>query len=152
MGTAYQNLKKFASDIPEEESYSEIQVKLEKAFNGSRLFYQAYDEQVFGKLDSLQKDLFVKMEEFNLLLDEVKRLPEDAIKYDSEFEMVKKLIADIKTVNAIDQLDKINNDLEKALIFAAEGIEKSVYVIFNKKIKNLGNIYRDKKSWEEEES
>ena len=152
VGTAYLDLKRFVLEMPEEESYSEIKSQLEKAFNGSRIFYQAYDEQIFGKLDSLQRDLFVKMEEFNALLDEVKRLPEEVEKFDVEFGVLEQLITEIKSVNAIVQSDKINQDLEEALVFAAEGMEKSVYVIFNKKIKNLGNLYKNKKSWEEEEN
>lgn len=152
VGIAYLDLKEFAEKIPKEESYSKIQSQLEKTFNGSQLFHQAYDVQVFGKLDSLHKDLVLKMEEFNILLDEVKRLPKEVEKYDTEFVVVEQLIADIKAINVISQLDKIINDLEEALVFAAEGKNESVYVIFSKKIKNLGNIYRDKKSWEEEEN
>ena len=152
VGTAYLNLKKFATQAPNEESYSLIKDQLESAFDGGRIFYQAYNENIFGNLDSLQRDLKNKMEEFNSLIDEVKRLPEEVKKYDVEFAEIDNLIEQMKKTNIAPQMNKINQEMEKTLVFVAEGFEKSVYLIFNKKIKNLGFIYKDKKSWEEEKS
>ena len=152
VGTAYLNLKKFATEAPNEESYSLIKDQLESAFDGGRIFYQAYNENIFGNLDSLQRDLKNKMEEFNSLIDEVKRLPEEVKKYDVEFAEIDNLIEQMKKTNIAPQMNKINQEMEKTLVFVAEGFEKSVYLIFNKKIKNLGFIYKDKKSWEEEKS
>ena len=122
------------------------------AFIGGGLFYDAYEKQDFCKLDSLQKDLKVAMEEFNGLLDEVKRLPEDIQKYNAEFAAVDQLVLQIKSLSVLTKLDKINQELEEALVFAAEGSDQRVYGIFYKRLKNLGYIYKDKKSWEEEDN
>jgi len=151
LGSSYHDFDSFVKVIPLEVSYSEIQSQLKNAFIAGELFYDAYEKQSFGKLDSLQKDIKVKMEEFNGLLDEVKRLPEEVKKYDSEFIKLDQLVTDIKNLKVLDQLEKINQNLEEALIFAAEGSDRRVYGIFSKQIKNMGYIYKDKKSWEEEE-
>ncbi|MEJ2543390.1 MAG: hypothetical protein P8Y99_04930 [Calditrichaceae bacterium] len=151
IGTAYTNFNDFVTVVPNAESYSEIRAQLKNAFIGGGLFYDAYDKQDFGKLDSLQKDLKVKLEEFNGLLDEVRRLPKDVTKYDKEFSIIDQLVGNIKSLNVLDDLKDINKDLEESLIFAAEGSSKREYGIFYKEIKNLGYIYKDKKSWEEED-
>ena len=151
IGSAYNDFKNFVTVIPTEESYSGIKFQIENAFNGGRLFYDAYQKQDFGKLDSLQKDLKIAMEEFNGLLDEVKRLPKEIQKYDTEFKILDQLVAQIKSLNVLSELERINQDLEKALVFAAEGSDQRVYGLFSKQIKNMGYIYKDKKSWEEEE-
>ncbi len=151
IGSAYNDFKNFVTVIPTEESYSEIKFQIESAFNGGRLFYDAYQKQDFGKLDSLQKDLKITMQEFNELLDEVKRLPKGIKKYDTEFTVLDQIITQIKNLKVLTELQGINNDLEKALVFAAEGSDQRVYGIFSKQIKNMGYIYKDNKSWEEEE-
>lgn len=151
IGSAYNDFKNFVTVIPTDESYSEIKFQIESAFNGGRLFYDAYQKQDFGKLDSLQRDLKIAMEEFNRLLDEVKRLPKGIEKYDTEFTMLDQLVTQIKSLKVLTELEQINKDLEKVLVFAAEGSDQRVYGIFSKHIKNMGYIYKDKKSWEEEE-
>jgi len=152
VGTAFSSLDSFVLNIPGEQSFSDIKNQLEETLQGSRIFYQAYDKQNFGNLDSLQQDLIVLMEEFNALLDEVRRLPEGAEKFEAEFEDLEQLVAEIKGLNLLPQLDNIIKDLESALIFAAEGKEETVYLIFKKTIQNLGYVYKDQKSWEEEDN
>ena len=144
-------MKKFANDIPTEESYSKIKNQLKDALQGGRIFLQAYNQQNFGNLDSLQKNLVQLMEQFNDLLDEVRRLPKGVEKYDAEFDMLNQLLSKIKSANVVSQLEKINKELENTLIFAAEGVNEPVYLIFNKSIKNLGYIYKGNKSWEEKD-
>ena len=151
IGTAYQDINNFVTKTPKEESYSEIQSQIKNAFIGCELFIDAYQKQDFGKLDSLQKDLKTAMEDFNGLLDEIKRLPEDVRKYDTEFSMLDQQVAQIKSLSVLSELKKINEDMGTALVFAAEGTDQREYGIFYKQIKNLGYIYKDKKSWEEEE-
>ncbi|MEJ2053849.1 MAG: hypothetical protein P8X42_08020 [Calditrichaceae bacterium] len=151
VGTAFSDMKKFANDIPTEESYSKIKNQLKDALQGGRIFLQAYNQQNFGNLDSLQKNLVQLMEQFNDLLDEVRRLPKGVEKYDAEFDMLNQLLSKIKSANVVSQLEKINKELENTLIFAAEGVNEPVYLIFNKSIKNLGYIYKGNKSWEEKD-
>jgi cell fate (sporulation/competence/biofilm development) regulator YlbF (YheA/YmcA/DUF963 family) len=150
VSTSYKDLDKFITEVPESESFSEIKDNLESTLMAVRIFHQAYQEQFFGNLDSLQRDLIVGLEEFNSLLDEVRRLPKGTEKFETEFGKIEQLQAKIKGLNVVSELGKIEADLSEALFFASEGKRQPMYVVFNKSIKNFGYIYKDNKSWEQE--
>jgi hypothetical protein len=148
--SANNDLKNFVEITPSSESFSELNTQLENALNGVRIFHQAYSQNFFGNLDSLHRDLKTNMEEFNELLGSVRRLPKGVEKFEAEFSELDQLEQNIKDLNIVPQLEKLETQVSNALLFASEGEEKTVYGIFNKKIENLGYIYKDNKSWEEE--
>lgn len=148
---AYRDLVHFVEVVPGSESFSEIKDQLGSALNGVRLLNQAYNMQVFGRLDSLQKDLLVTMEQYNALLDGIRRLPAEARKYETEMDEIKRLEANLKGLDVTGPLSQVEGKIGQALIFAAEGKDKPVYGVFYKKIKNYGYIYRDDKSWERQD-
>jgi len=145
---AYRDLDKFMSVVPGSESYSEIKDQLGSVLNGVRLLNQAYSMQNFGRLDTLQRDLLVTMDQYNILLDGIRRLPKEARKYETEMNEIKRLESKLKGLDVAEPLSKIEEQIGNALIFAAEGKEVRVYGFFNKRIKNYGYVYRDDKSWE----
>lgn len=149
--TAYRDLVQFVDVVPGSESYSEIKDQLGSVLNGVRLLNQAYSMQNFGMLDTLQRDLLVTMDQYNVLLDGIRRLPKEARKYETEMDEIKRLEAKLKGLDVAEPLSKLEEKIGKALIFAAEGKEVRMYGVFNKRINNYGNIYRDDKSWERQD-
>jgi hypothetical protein len=51
----------------------------------------------------------------------------------------------------LNKMKKIEENLGNIFLFASEGKNIKIYGIFNKQIENQGYIYKDSKSWEEEE-
>lgn len=147
---ANKDLDNFKLRVPKSESYSNIETYTENALNGVRIFKQAFEQQIFGNLDTLQKELFKAMDEFNTLLSGVGRLPAEAKKFENEAEQLKQLESRLKGLSVIPQLSNLEKDLGAALEFMAEGKEVMVFGLFKKKVKNMGYIFKDTKSWEEE--
>lgn len=150
--SAYHDLDHFMNLVDSTESFSEIKNASENALTGIRLWEQAYSENVFGKLDTVHNDLKKKLTEFNELLASIKRLPKGIENFEKDITMLDNALGTIKNnsnANTTDLMKKIEQQVEDLYLFAKKGKSIPAYVVFKKKIKNFGYIYRDSKSWEE---
>ncbi len=146
--TAYSNLLNLSSQIEGNESFSSMKSLAEDGLNGIRIFKQAYSENFFGNLDSLNNDLVSSIQKYDSLLAKVRRLPKDITTFEEDIVTLNGMLNTIK--NAKDSnYESIEKALGDAYLFASEGTTKRVYGVFNKKIVNFGYIYKDSKSWEE---
>jgi hypothetical protein len=152
--SAYTDLTTFMNSVPVTESYSDIKLNTENALNGIRIYHQAYKENFFGNFDSLHIDLVEALGEFNELMSNVRKLPKDVSNFDNDINNINSLQAQIKNIPTESMLNKmkiIEENLGNIFLFASEGKNIKIYGIFNKQIENQGYIYKDSKSWEEEE-
>jgi hypothetical protein len=151
--SAYSDLNKFTKDLPETQSYSKIKANIEIALSGSRMFKQAYQDNFFGNLDSLHIDLVVALQEYDSLLQNVRRLPKGIVGFSEDIKSLDAALEQVKNPGKkkeiVESLGKMEKILEDAFIFAEKGKTITTYGIFNKKIENFGYIYKDSKSWEE---
>ncbi len=157
--SAYKDLKDFVETVPQSESFSEMKKMTENSLNGVRIFNQAYTENVFGNLDSVHTKVVKKMDEFNDLLDQIRKKSRRARKIlgdlKAERQAMDSLFTRIKTAGdpaTIEKLKEMEKALGETFLFASEGKKIRVYGVFDKEIKNFGYIYKDVKSWEEEKN
>lgn len=151
---AYEQLNTFKNNAEPTESYSDLSLYIKDALNGVRIFSQAYSKNFFGNLDSLNNDLVVLLEQYNELLGKVRRLPRGVENFEQDIETLNALLNQIKEVRSDALLTNLNEteaELGDLLLFTEEGKKKTVYGIFKRRIKNFGYIYKDVKSWEEDQ-
>ncbi len=145
---AYNDLQKLSSDVEGNESFNSMKSLAENGLNGIRIFKQAYSENFFGNLDSLNNNLIGSLQQYDSLLTKVRRLPKGIINFEEDIVTLNGMLNSLKSAK-----DDAYGDIEKALgdvyLFASEGTTQRVYGVFNKKIVNFGYIYKDSKSWEE---
>lgn len=152
---AYENLNIFVSKTADGQSYSDIKMYTENALNGVRIFKQAYTQDIFGNLDSLHRDVVNNLNGFNELMAQVRRMPKGVQNFEADIQLLNDLkskIRSIKSETLISRLAETENALGDLFLFASEGKSKRVYGVFEKKIRNFGYIFKDTRSWEEEES
>lgn len=134
-------------------SYSSLKDAIEDGLNGIRIYNQAYEEKIFGNLDSLHTDMVNKLNEFNETLAEIRWLPDEVENFEGEIAELNTKITEIKNASnpqVMQQMKTIEQELGDLFFFASEGTTKKVYGVFEKTIQNFGYIYKDTKSWEEE--
>jgi len=151
--TSYQDLSHFVDLAYNSSSYGEIKDNMENSLNAVRIFKQAYEEKVFGKLDTLHLSMLQEMEKFNELLAGVRRLPKEIQNFDSDIQTLKQLRDEINAINSsqlIENLKALEDDFADLFFFASEGTVQKVYYVFEKKIINPGYICKGIKSWEKE--
>jgi len=152
--SAYNDISKFAKDVPVSQSFSELKSDIENALSGTHIFKQAYQDKVFGNLDSLHIDLTTALEEFNILLSKVRRLPRGVTNFENDIENINTALEEIKnsgnSTEVTNNLSSLETQLGEIFIFASEGKTIPAYGIFSNKLENMGNIFKDTKSWEEE--
>jgi hypothetical protein len=145
---AYNSLQDLSSKVEGNESFSSMKSLAENGLNGIRIFKQAYSENFFGNLDSLNNNLVTSLQKYDSLLAKVRRLPKDIKNFEEDIVMLNTMLNTLKNAK-----DSNYGNIEKALgdvyLFASEGTTQRVYGVFNKKIINFGYIYKDSKSWEE---
>ncbi|NOX90840.1 MAG: hypothetical protein GXO77_17710 [Calditrichaeota bacterium] len=152
---AYRNLADFVEITPKCESYSRIKELVEKGLTAAQIYDQVYAENVFTNLDSLHSDVQKKLNEFNELLLKIKKRNRRAKieTFEGEQRTLDSLLTAFKNAKddqLLNNLKKIEKQLEDLYVFASEGKKIRVYGIFDKEIKNFGYIYKDVRSWEEE--
>ncbi|HGY54355.1 MAG TPA: hypothetical protein ENK44_01510 [Caldithrix abyssi] len=151
--TSYNDLTKFVDLANNSSSYGEIKSSIESGLNAVRIYKQAYEENIFGKLDTLHKEIINEMESFNELLSTVRRLPKDVRNFESDIQTLQALRQEISAINSpqlIEGLKALEADFVDLFFFASEGTTQTVYGVFSKKIINPGYIEKGVKSWEEE--
>ena len=151
--TSYYDLNYFVDLAYNSSSYGKIKDNLENSLNAVRIFRQAYDKKIFGKLDTLHQSMLREMEKFNELLASVRRLPKDIQNFDSNIQVLKQLRDEINAVGSpqlIENLKSLENDFADLFFFASEGTVQKVYFVFEKKIVNPGYVSQGIKSWEKE--
>lgn len=149
---AYNNFNAFVETANNTESYSDLNLKVENSLNASRIFNQAYSENVFGNLDTLHAELIGYLNEFNQLMRSERRLPEGITNFDQDISQINDLSSRIKNIASpglIDHLVEIESSLSELFLFAEEGLDVSTYVFFKKRLETEGYIFKDIKSWEE---
>ena len=150
---SYNDLNHFVDLAYNSSSYGEIKDNMENSLNAVRIFKQAYEEKVFGKLDTLHLSMLQEMEKFNELLASVRRLPKDIQNFDSDIQTLKQLREEINAIGSpqlVENLKALEDDFADLFFFASEGTVQKVYYVFEKKIINPGYIYKGIKSWEKE--
>jgi hypothetical protein len=151
--TAVLNLMHFVDVAQQSKSYSQLKENIENARNAIGIFEQVYGENMFGNIDSLHSDLKKDLEEYNSLLDNVKRLPTDINKFEEEVVVLDRIVDKMKTQSASTNqanLKNLQEKLESVLLFAAKGRTERVYGVFEKTIQNYGYVYHNTKSWEKD--
>jgi hypothetical protein len=151
---AFFNLKNFIENADTSRSYSDLELYLEDALNGIRIFKKMYDENFFPNIDTLHQDLIGHLTEYNEILAEVRRLPRGVTNFENQMSELNNIISRIKTAPAgvVEQkIIPMENDIAEVLEFAVEGDTETVFGVFKKKIVNFGYIHKDFKSWEEED-
>lgn len=147
--TAQKSLDEIAQNTVICESYSTLKGFSESGLEGIRIFRQAYENEVFGNLDSLHKNIKLALMEFDTLLADVRRLPKDIVNFEQDVINLENTLAAVKNASDPNFAD-IENSLGEIYLFASEGSSSKQYAVFNKKIVNFGYIHRGTKSWEDE--
>jgi len=134
-------------------SYSDLQAAITAALEAVKIFQQAYEVKVFGKLDSLHMDYQKTLNAFDEELLKIKKLPAGTSNFDKnqvnlDNELLK--VKNLEFSSLSGQLSMAREAFEEAYLFSKEGKDISVYGIFTREWKNLGFIERDQKSWESE--
>lgn len=148
---AKSDLENFLTLSEKSESYSEIQTGITASLEAVKIFQQAYEKKIFGKLDSLHMDYLKTLTEFDSELAKIKKLPDNVSNFEKEQANLNNELQKIKNIDYTSlsgKLAQVREQLEKAYLFTEEGKDVKVYGIFTKEIKNLGFIERDQKSWE----
>ncbi len=149
--TSYNDLSHFVDLAYNSSSYGEIKDNMESSLNAVRIFKQAYEEKIFGKLDTLHQSILQEMESFNELLAGVRRLPKDIQNFESDIQTLKQLRDEINAIGSpqlVENLKALEDDFADLFFFASEGTVQRVYYIFEKKIINPGYVSQGIKSWE----
>jgi hypothetical protein len=152
--TAAKNLYEFAHIVDSTQSYSALTESIEKARNAISIFDQVYSGNVFDNIDSLQADVIKDIEEYNRILSDIRRLPRGVKLFENEIGTLNQIVQEIKNPSAStdsEMLQKLEDGLEKTLLFANEGKDIRVQGVFTKHLQNFGYVYKNSKSWEEEE-
>lgn len=147
------DLKDFVSIVNSGQSYSELIESVGKARSAVGIFQQVYGSNLFNNVDSLNKDILADLEEYNTILSEIRRLPRGIEKFEEEGNKLSQVISKIKqktSSNNPDDLLAVQSQLEEALLFASEGKTERRYLVFEKSLENFGFVYRNSKSWEED--
>jgi competence protein ComGC len=148
---AYLKTKSYADIVPQSVSYSEIKNETESALISISAFKQIYNDSFFGNLDTVHIELIDQLNQFNELLSQIRR---NTFTLDYHIESLNSALSRIKSVqkeSVLPKLQKIEENLKTAYIFASEGKEKSIYGLFATRIVNYGKIDgpTGRKSWEE---
>ena len=149
---AYNNYQNFVDRVPATDSYSEIKDNIATSLIASGSFIQVYEDQFFGKLDTLHLEMISQLEDFNNILSSVRR---NTFDFNWAIDQLNQNLAQIKSVQGsavIPTLKSVEEDLKELFIFASEGDERNVYGIFSTSVVNHGKVYGRTaiKSWEEE--
>lgn len=150
---AYKSLKQFVDVVPTSDSYSEINDLISDGIISSGSFIQIYQDNFFGKLDTLHQELLMHLDDFDNIVSEVRR---NTYSFAWAKDKLNSEISQIKNIPASEvapPLEQIKAGLEEAFIYASEGEERSVYGIFSTQIQNHGKVFGRSatKSWEAEE-
>jgi len=150
---ASNDLTSFVEMVGSTRSYSALKDGLEKARNAVGIFSQIYGGNQFANIDSLNTSIKADIEEYNSILSNIRRLPRGVNKFENESDQLDQIVSDLKTQTAStnsEELNKIQAQLEEALLFATEGKSIRVFGVFKKSQANYGYVNRSEKSWEEE--
>ena len=148
------DLKEFGNVVNSSQSYSEIKASIDNVRNAVGIFNQVYGSNLFDNIDSLNKDILSDLEEYNSILSEIRRLPKGVETFVSEPDQLTEIVSKIKqktSSNNPENLLEIQSQLEEAILFASEGKTERVYLVFEKSFENFGYVFKNSKSWEEEE-
>lgn len=151
--TAAKELLNFSPVVYNTASYSELSTNIENARNAISIFDQVYSGNIFDNIDSLQADFSKLIEEYNVILSEIRRLPSGITKFENDALELNQIIQNIKKKGPStdsESLKKLESGLEESLLFATEGKDIRVYGVFSKHLENFGYVFKNSKSWEEE--
>ncbi len=147
---AFKDLKDFVNMVNNSKSFSNIVKDAENARSALSIMEQMYEKSLFNNLDSLNADAVKKLQEFNDVLSKVRRLPRGIKNFDGDIAKLNAVLAEIKEAKPnVSQFKDLQNKLEEVLMFAADGKEIRVNLVFKKTLKNAGFIHRNSKSWED---
>ncbi|RMH63028.1 MAG: hypothetical protein D6677_08405 [Calditrichaeota bacterium] len=150
---AFGNLKHFVDVAGRSNSFSDITTASEDGRNALSIFRQLYGDKLFNNIDSIHTQIRGHLEEYNAILGRIRRLPRGVTNFEKDLAGLDALVEQMKSAQSsvdLNQLDQLQKKLEEAIIFSKEGKTLPVYGIFETTIKNFGYIYKNVKSWEEE--
>jgi hypothetical protein len=148
---SYIQLKRFIEEVPNYKLFSQIQEQIEPTLASIGNFNQIYKENIYGALDTVHIDIIRILKQFNGILAEIKNNTDS---FNSNIEELNLSLSQIKAIpssNIVPLLEISEEQLEKIFMFVSNGIDKSVYLVFHRRIINLGKVYGKvgQKSWEE---
>jgi hypothetical protein len=151
--SAYKSLKAFRDVVPVSDSYSEIQELISESLIASGIFAQIYQDNFFGKLDTLHQELLFHIDDFERIISEIRGNTYSFNWANEKFNNELRQIESASAGEVVPALEQIKSGLEEAFIYASEGEERTSYGIFSTHIVNHGKVYgrSSVKSWEEKE-
>ena len=149
---AFVNYQNFVDRVPVTDSYSEIKDDIASTLIATGSFIQVYEDQFFGKLDTLHLELLAQLEDFNSILSTIRR---NTFDFNWAIDQLNQNLAQTKSIQGsavVPTLKTIEEDLKALYIYASEGDKQTVYGIFSTSVVNHGKVYGRTaiKSWEEE--
>jgi competence protein ComGC len=150
--SAYTSYKALVDRVPQSDSFSEIKDLSAEALIASGSFIQIYNDNFFGKLDTLHKELIGHLNEFESLVSETRRNP---FSFQWAMDSFNTSLNAIKSPTGSEvgpKLQQIKTGLEEVYIFANEGESRTVKGVFSTQVVNHGKVFgrTAQKSWEEE--
>jgi hypothetical protein len=150
--SAYSSYKSFIDLVPQSDSFSEIRDVSAEALIATGSFIQIYNDNFFGKLDTLHKELIGHLNEFESLVSEMRRNQFSFTWAMDNFNTSLNAIKSPTGSEVVPKLQQIKTGLEEVYIFAGEGDDRTVNGVFSTQIVNHGKVFgrTAQKSWEEE--
>jgi hypothetical protein len=150
--SAYSSFKSFVDIVPQSNSFSEIRDVSAEALIAAGSFVQIYNDNFFGKLDTLHNELIGHLNEFESLVSAMRR---NKFSFNWAIDNFNTNLNAIKSPSGSDmvpKLQQIKTGLEEVFIFAGEGDDRTVNGVFSTQIVNHGKVYgrTAQKSWEDE--
>jgi hypothetical protein len=150
--SAYSSYKSFIDLVPQSDSFSEIRDVSAEALIATGSFIQIYNDNFFGKLDTLHKELIGHLNEFESLVSEMRRNQFSFTWAMDNFNTSLNAIKSPTGSEVVPKLQQIKTGLEEVYIFAGEGDDRTVNGVFSTQIVNHGKVFgrTTQMSWEEE--
>ena len=150
--SAFGSLKAFVDQVPQSDSYSGIKGLSSEALIATGSFVQIYEDNFFGKLDTLHNELIGHLNEFESLISDLRR---NTYSFTWAIDKFNNNLNSIKSVTGsevVPNLQLIKAGLEDLFIYASEGDSRTVYGVFSKQIVNHGKVFSKsaQKSWEDQ--
>jgi len=151
--SAYTALNKYVSRVPVSDSYSEINDLIGETLLASGSFIQIYEDNFFGKLDTLHLELIGHLNEFESIVSDIRR---NTYSFTWAVDRFNENLNEIKSATSptvVSDLKLIKSEMEELYIYASEGDTRTVFGIFQTEIMNHGKVYgrTAQKSWEDSE-
>ena len=148
---AYLDLKSYADFVPATNSYSGIKEHAESAIISLGLFEQIFANNVFSNLDSAHAKIVFHLDDYDNILGQIRG---NTFSLEMHKERLNTALNQLKAISAesvLPAIKEIDEGMKSLFLFASEGVDQRVYIVFTTKVVNQGKIFGStgRKSWEE---